>query len=85
MVVDSRRAVPEEVADIRKPLEAGMISDSRIVELGEIVMGRRVVEEGRGITLFKSVGLAIQDVIAASLAYRKALELQIGIRIEVDL
>lgn len=85
VVVDSRRAVLEEVADIRKPLEAGMISEDRIVELGEIVMGRKAVRNGRGITLFKSVGLAIQDVIAASLAYRKAIELQIGTRVEVDL
>jgi ornithine cyclodeaminase len=44
-------------------------------EIGEVLAGRR---PGRGsdeeITVFKSVGLAVEDVVAAGLVYRKALE-----------
>jgi ornithine cyclodeaminase/alanine dehydrogenase-like protein (mu-crystallin family) len=47
--------------------------------LGEVVAG---LEPGRGsdqeITLFKSVGLALQDAAVASVVYRKALEARVG-------
>ena len=53
-------------------------------ELGELVTG---VQPGRQsedeVTLFKSVGLAIQDLAVASLVYRKARELGVGIDVEV--
>ncbi len=83
VAVDSRQAVLEEVADIRVPLEMGLITEDRIVEIGEIVRGRRRGRIGRGITLFKSVGLAVQDAVAASLAYRRAIERGVGVEIEL--
>jgi ornithine cyclodeaminase/alanine dehydrogenase-like protein (mu-crystallin family) len=51
-------------------------SDSgRISEVGEVVSGakpgRRSAEE---VTLFKSLGLAVEDVVTAGLVYRKALD-----------
>ncbi len=82
VAVDSRKAVLEEVADIRIPLEKGLIKEDKIVEIGEIVVGKREGRLGSGITLFKSVGLAIQDTIAAALAYRKAMERNIGAEIK---
>jgi len=83
VAVDSKRAVLEEVADIRVPLEKGLVSEDRIVEIGEIVAGKKPGRIGDGITLFKSVGLAVQDVAAAALAYRKALDLGLGTRVEL--
>jgi ornithine cyclodeaminase len=35
------------------------------------------------ITIYKSVGIAIQDVAAAHLVYRKALEQKIGTHVEI--
>jgi alanine dehydrogenase len=51
-------------------------------ELGEVINGskpgRRSTEE---VTLFKSLGLAIEDLAAADLVYRRARELGRGIEV----
>ena len=79
VVVDSREAVMLETGDIRIPVERGILTLDRVSELGEVASGRR---RGRltdeGITVFKSVGLAIQDAAAAAVAYREALKRGVG-------
>lgn len=74
VVVDSREAVLAEAGDLIVPIEAGEIDASHIhAELGEIVnggrSGRHNAEE---ITYFKSVGVAVQDAVAASIALETA-------------
>jgi alanine dehydrogenase len=58
---------------------------SSVVELGELVAGSR---PGRGseseITLYKSVGVAIQDLAAAALVLRAARERNIGLEFELE-
>ena len=85
IVVDQKSAALEEAGDIIIPLKAGIITEEDIyAELGELVTG---IKPGRTsdseITLFKSVGLGIQDCATAWLAYAKAKEK--GISKEVDL
>lgn len=68
VVVDSRDAALAETGDLIIPLKAGLIDNQHIqAELGELVTGAK---EGRAnpdeITLFKSVGLAVQDLAAAA-------------------
>jgi alanine dehydrogenase len=67
--VDSREAAPQESGDV---LAAG--ADRMIGEIGQVVNG---VVPGRTspqeITFFKSLGLAVEDVVTANLVYRKAL------------
>ncbi len=65
IVVDSLEAVLEEVADLRVPLEKGIVERAKIVEIGKLV--DEGYQRGDGITVFKSVGLAVQDAAAASL------------------
>jgi ornithine cyclodeaminase len=67
--VDTYAGVLAEAADIIEPIERGVIARSDIRgELAELVTG---VMAGRGtaseITLFKSVGTAIEDLAAAQL------------------
>jgi ornithine cyclodeaminase/alanine dehydrogenase-like protein (mu-crystallin family) len=66
--VDSREAAPKESGDV---LTAG--SDRIVGEIGEVVTeaapGRTSPEE---ITFFKSLGLAVEDVVTADLVYQKA-------------
>src|ERR671932_551303 len=66
--VDSREAAMKESGDV---IAAGEI----FAEVGEVVSGakpgRRSAEE---VTLFKSLGLAVEDAATAELVYRKALE-----------
>jgi ornithine cyclodeaminase len=60
------------------------LDPASVVELGELVSGR----PGRGgpseITLYKSVGVAIQDLAAAALVLRAARERNIGLEIELE-
>ena len=44
-------------------------------EIGEVVLGKKPGRQSPDeITLYKSVGVAVQDVVAADLVYRKAVK-----------
>jgi alanine dehydrogenase len=79
LFVDSRAAALVESGDIVLGIQEGRFSALHIVaEIGELlngVSGRRTQTE---VTVFKSLGLAVEDVMAADLAYRRALERGIG-------
>jgi ornithine cyclodeaminase len=80
VVVDSREAALAEAGDLIIPINAGEISEDWIrSEIGEIINGTsRGRENPEQITLFKSVGVAVQDAIAAGRALQKAEELGLG-------
>jgi ornithine cyclodeaminase/alanine dehydrogenase len=85
LFVDSYEGALREAGDLLIPMEEGVISREDIrAELSEVVTG---VMPGRAtedeITLFKSVGFAIEDAAVARLAYNRALEKGIGTQIEV--
>lgn len=66
--VDSREAALEESGDV---ISAGRI----FAELGEVVAGVAPARESEEeITLFKSLGLAVEDVATADLIYQKAAD-----------
>ncbi len=84
-VGDSKEACFKEAGDLIIPVNSGEIPEDHFyAELGEIITGKK---QGRvnekEITLFKSNGLAIQDVAAAKLVYEKALAAGIGIQVEI--
>jgi ornithine cyclodeaminase len=82
--VDSREAALDEAGDLIIPLKRGVIAEDHILgELGEIVLGRLAgrTDESQ-ITLFKSVGVAVQDAIAAARALNGAQDQNLGTRIE---
>ncbi len=85
LVADSYEACLEEAGDIILPIQEGAITRAHIHgELGEILLGRRPGRvDAAEITLFKSNGLAIQDVAAAKLVYDKAREAGIGREVEI--
>jgi len=66
LFVDRRESTLNEAGDFLIPKREGAIGDDHIVaELGEILLGRRGGRGGPGeITLFKSLGLAVEDVAA---------------------
>lgn len=85
VVVDSREAAREEAGDLMIPIQQGLIGFDHIhAELGEIVTGRRPGRASEGqITYFKSVGVAVQDVIAASIAIKNAAAQGLGLEVEL--
>ncbi len=80
VVVDSRSATLAETGDLLKPMQAGLFGESHIhAELGEIVAGRKTGRTSETeITYFKSVGIAVQDAMAAQLALQNAETLGLG-------
>ncbi len=80
LVVDHRASSLAETGDLLLPLDRGLLTLEGIhAELGEVVNGTQPGRQSaKEITLFKSVGLAIQDAAAASAAYARALELGCG-------
>jgi ornithine cyclodeaminase len=80
VVVDQVEAALEEAGDLLRPMAAGRIDRSHFeTELGDVLSGRAA---GRGdpaeITLFKSVGLAVQDLYAAARAVSNARRMGLG-------
>ena len=78
--VDSRTASLEEAGDLIQPMHAGLFDEAHIYgELGELILGkisgRQSQEE---ITYFKSVGIAVQDAMAAQVALNNAHKMNIG-------
>lgn len=80
LVVDSRDAALVESGDIRKSIAEGFFGASHIVaELGEVAAGRVAGRTAPGeITIFKSLGLAVEDVAAGNLAWQRAIALGRG-------
>ena len=71
VVVDDLDAAAAEAGDL---IRAGRVPDATITELLE-----GSVRPGDGTTVFKSVGIASQDVAAAVVALRNAARLGLGI------
>jgi alanine dehydrogenase len=85
VVVDSRASAFQESGDIVLGLREGRFAPGHVVaELGEVVMGRVPGRSAEAeITVFKSLGLAVEDLAAASLAYGRARAGGKGIRIDL--
>lgn len=85
VVVDSRKAALSEAGDLIVPLQDGSITAHHIAaELGEIVAGSHPGRTTASqITFFKSVGVAVQDAAAASIALANAQELDLGTTIRL--
>ena len=79
LFVDSRAAALVESGDVVMGMREGRFSAEHIVaELGEVVNGAQGRRSDTEVTIFKSLGMAVEDVTAADLAYRRACERGIG-------
>jgi ornithine cyclodeaminase/alanine dehydrogenase-like protein (mu-crystallin family) len=68
LYVEQREAATRESGDV---IAAGKI----FAEIGEVVTGSKPGRQSADeITLYKSVGVAVQDIVSAELVYRKALK-----------
>jgi ornithine cyclodeaminase/alanine dehydrogenase-like protein (mu-crystallin family) len=67
VAVDSREAVLEEAGDLLAAIDAGLLAPDGFVEIGTVDRRWAATRDPAAITVFKSVGLAIQDVATAEL------------------
>ncbi|HWW85935.1 MAG TPA: ClpX C4-type zinc finger protein [Vicinamibacterales bacterium] len=85
LFVESREVALVESGDIALGIKEHRFNASHVAgELGELVAnkveGRRSPRE---ITIFKSLGLAVEDIAAADLVYRRAMARDIGQELEI--
>jgi alanine dehydrogenase len=79
LFVDSRAAALVESGDVVMGIQEGRFAADHIrAEIGELVNGGAGRANDSEVTIFKSLGLAVEDVTAADLAYRRAVERGIG-------
>lgn len=85
VVVDSRDAIMAECGDILLAIKEGTIKKDHVyAEIGEVLAGQKPRRtKPDEITIYKSVGIAIQDVATARLVYQKALEQKVGLDVDV--
>ncbi len=81
LFVDRRESALAEAGDLLIPIREGAVGEDHIAgEIGDVLLGRlpgrRSPEE---ITLFKGLGLAVEDLAAARFVWRKA-EARSGLR-----
>ena len=85
LFVDRRESAEHESGDFLFPLREGVIDASHIrAELGEVLAGsapgRRDAAE---ITVFKSLGIGVEDLYAAEHVLRRARETGAGVPVEL--
>lgn len=79
IVVDSKDQARIEAGDLHFALEAGALNWASVLELGHLAAGRFPGRENDSeITLFKSLGIAIEDLATAVRVYAKAKEKGLG-------
>ncbi|HEV2213116.1 MAG TPA: ornithine cyclodeaminase family protein [Gammaproteobacteria bacterium] len=89
VVVESRQAAlsppPSGANDLLWPIRDGIVTAEHVyAELGEILGGSKPGRTAADqVTLYKSVGVAVQDAVAARLVYDAASERQLGSQVEI--
>jgi ornithine cyclodeaminase len=80
LFVDSRQAALVESGDVVMGINEGRFTAEHLRgELGELILGRVPGRNSDGeITVFKSLGMAVEDVVAADLVLRRAIETGAG-------
>jgi ornithine cyclodeaminase len=85
LFVDRRESTLNEAGDFLFAKADGAIGDDHIqAEIGELLLGTAAGRQSdREITLFKSLGLAIEDLAAAAYAYQRARVAGIGTTVDL--
>ena len=84
VVVDTARGGIDGAGDISGPINSGALDRSQVLELGDLVSGARGWSRtSAGVAVFKSVGFAATDVVAASMVAERASRSDVGIKIDL--
>jgi alanine dehydrogenase len=83
IVVDSKDQARIEAGDFVQALEEGSIHWADVHELGQVIVGRFTGRaHPQDVTMFKSLGIALEDIAVAAKVYAKALQTGAGKSIE---
>jgi ornithine cyclodeaminase/alanine dehydrogenase-like protein (mu-crystallin family) len=83
LFVDRRESAEAEAGDYRRAVEEGAIGPDHIrAEIGEVLIGAKPGRQGdEEITIFRSLGLAVEDLAAAEYVVRRAQETGAGVEV----
>lgn len=73
VAIDSREAAHAEAGDVVAAIDGGFVAPEQLVEIGTVDGGWAEARDPDAITIFKSVGLAIQDVAACEVITARLL------------
>lgn len=79
VVVDAIAQAQREAGDLIQPARRGLLDWERVWELSTYVAGEGMRRQPDDITLYKSVGIAIEDVAVASRVYALAVQEGVGV------
>lgn len=84
--VDQRDSAREEAGDLWLAAQEGLYSESQLAgELGQALLGTAPGRSSAAeITLFKSVGVAVEDVVTASAVFQKARAAGLGVEFNLQ-
>jgi ornithine cyclodeaminase/alanine dehydrogenase-like protein (mu-crystallin family) len=86
LFADSRESMANEAGEFRLALSEGAIAGAEHIraELGEVVIGAHPGRSGpKALTVFRSLGLAVEDLAAAELAVASARRAGAGVEVEL--
>ena len=66
------------VGDLHHALKLNCVDQSKITELGDVILNGLKNQDHKGVIIFDSTGTAMQDTSLAGLAYEKALKENVG-------
>ena len=86
LFTDRRQSLANEAGEFIDAVETGLIPAGLVVpELGEVLNGDHPGRtSATEITLFRSLGLAVEDIAAADLVHRRAVDRGVGTMVELD-
>ena len=73
VAIDARSAARAEAGDVMAAVERGLVAEDDLVEIGNVGPDWATTRSADALTVFKSVGLAVQDVAAAELIAARLL------------
>ena len=82
-VIDTEHAL-HETGDVIIPLEKGWISPQQVIPFDQVVSGElQTTANENKVTFFKSVGMALFDMVTADLIYHKARQKGCGTEVRL--
>lgn len=82
VIVDSKVAITES-GDIMEPIKKSLIFKESVIPFSKVASGKIQISTNK-CTVFKTVGMALFDLVAAKYLYEKALEREIGSEVNLE-
>lgn len=85
LFTDRRESLANEAGEFIRAVETGLVEQGLVVpEIGEVLNGDHPGRTSETeITLFRSLGLAVEDIAAAQLVYQRAVERSVGTHVDL--